>query len=306
MILILGVTASGKGRTAFELARDLEGEIISVDSMKVYRRMDIGTAKPSVEARRKVPYHVIDVVEPGEPYSVGLFLEDAHSAIEEIRHRGKTVIAVGGTALYIKALLYGLFEGPGGDERIRGRLRARAKAEGWTALHAELAGVDPEAAGRISPNDARRIIRALEVYQLTGRPISSFQTQFDAGRPIRDWTIIGLRRDKPVESRRINARVRRMIEQGLVDEVRALMAEEKPMSRQARGAIGYAEIIDHLGGRRTLPEAVEQIKKNTRRLAKGQRTWFKTFRPMRWIDIEPEESDESVLTRVKTTLDESA
>lgn len=304
MILILGVTASGKGKVAFELARDLGGEIISVDSMKVYRRMDIGTAKPSADARRRIPHHVVDVVEPSESFSVGLFLDHALAAIDDIRRRGKTVVAVGGTALYIKALLYGLFEGPGGDEDIRAALRARAEADGWPALHAELAGIDPAAADRISPNDARRIIRALEVYQLTGRPISGFQRQFEADRPMHDWTIIGLRRDKPVESRRINARVRRMMDLGLVEEVRGLLGEDPPMSRQARGAIGYAEIIDHLEGRRSLADAVEQIKKNTRRLAKGQRTWFKTFRPVRWIDVEPERSNESVLARVHRTLHE--
>jgi tRNA dimethylallyltransferase len=302
MILILGVTASGKGRAAFELARELEGEIVSVDSMKVYRRMDIGTAKPSREARQAVPYHMIDIVEPSDPFSVGLFLERANAAIEDIRGRGKAVIAVGGTALYIKALLYGLFEGPGSDEQVRAELRRRAAAEGLASLHAELIRVDPQAAERINVNDTKRIIRALEVHRLTGRPISSFQTQFEAARPIRDWTIIGLRRERAVESRRINARVKRMIDLGLVDEVRSLLAEDKPLSRQARCAIGYAEIIDHLQVRTTLDDAVERIKKNTRRLAKGQRTWFKTFRPTHWLDLAPDEPPESILARIREAI----
>jgi tRNA dimethylallyltransferase len=299
MILILGVTASGKGRVGFDLARELDAEIVSVDSMKVYRRMDIGTAKPSKEARQQVRYHMIDVVEPSESFSVGLFLDKANAAIEDIRSRGKTVIAVGGTALYIKALLYGLFEGPGGDDQIRAQLRARAAAEGLTALHGELARIDPEAAERINVNDAKRIIRALEVYQLTGRPISSFQKQFEAERPLQDWTVIGLRRERPIESRRINARVKKMIDLGLVDEVKSRLAEGKPLSQQARCAIGYAEIIGHLEGRMSLDEAVELIKKNTRRLAKGQRTWFKTVHPMHWIDIAEEEPHESILARVR-------
>jgi len=306
MILILGVTASGKGQAAFELARALDGEIVSVDSMKVYRRMDIGTAKPPAEARRQVRYHLVDVVEPSESFSVGLFLERAWPAIEDIRRRGKAVIAVGGTALYIKALLYGLFEGPGSDEGIRAALRARAEAEGLDPLHAELARLDPEAAGRINANDAKRIIRALEVYHLTGRPISSFQRQFEAERPTHDWAIIGLRREKAVESRRINARVKKMIELGLVDEVASLLAEEKPLSPQARCAIGYAEIIEHLEGRLELDDAIERIKINTRRLAKGQRTWFKTFRGVQWIDIDAEGTDKNLWGRIEKVIDEQA
>ena len=302
MILILGVTASGKARLGFELAQTLDGEILSVDSMKVYRRMDIGTAKPSREAQQRVRYHLIDVVEPSESFSVGLFLERALAAIAEIRRRGKTVVAVGGTALYIKALLYGLFEGPGSDEQIRAELRARAAVDGLAALHAELGGIDPEAAGRISPSDAKRIIRALEVYRLTGQPISSLQRQFKAERPMHDWTMIGIRREKDVESQRMNARVRQMMELGLVEEVRSLLAEEKPLSKQARCAIGYAEIIEYLEGRMSLEDAVEQIKKNTRRLAKGQRTWFKTFRGVHWLDVEPEEPAEHVIERAKDLI----
>ncbi len=299
MTLVLGVTASGKGRVGFDLARQFDGEIVSVDSMKVYRRMDIGTAKPSKEARQQVQYHMIDIVEPSESFSVGLFLEKANVAIEDIRSRGKAVIAVGGTALYIKALLYGLFEGPGGDEQIRVELRARAAAEGLASLHRELAQIDPEAADRINVNDAKRIIRALEVYRLTGQPISSFQKQFKAERPIQDWTVIGLRRERAVESRRINARVKKMIEMGLVDEVKSLLAEDQPLSQQARCAIGYAEIIGHLEGRMNLDDAIELIKKNTRHLAKGQRTWFKTFRPVHWVDVGEEESHEDIMARVQ-------
>jgi tRNA dimethylallyltransferase len=302
MIMVLGVTASGKARLAFELARRLNAEIVSVDSMKVYRRMDVGTAKPSPEARGQVRYHMVDVVEPSESYSVGLFCEAALKAIEDIRRRGKPVIAVGGTALYIKALLYGLFEGPGSDEQIRAELRARVETEGPAALHWQLQAIDPQAADRISPNDAKRLIRALEVYQLTGRPISSFQKQFDAARPVQGWAIIGLRRDKALESRRINARVKKMIEMDLVEEVRALLAEDEPLSKQARCAIGYAEIIEYLNGDLALDDAIERIKKNTRRLAKGQRTWFKTFRDVQWIDIEENASDDSVLDRAAALL----
>jgi tRNA dimethylallyltransferase len=297
IILVLGVTASGKGRLAFELARHLGGELVSIDSMKVYRRMDIGTAKSSLDARRQIPHHLIDVVEPSESFSVGRFLDLATTAIADIQARNLPVIAVGGTALYIKALLYGLFEGPGSDESIRAALRTRIATEGLPALHEELRRIDPAAAERIHVPDAKRIIRALEVHRLTGRPISSFQTQFDAAAPRRDWTIIGLRREKETESHRINARVKRMIDEGLVEEVKSLLAEPNPLSQQARCAIGYAEIIEHISGRLSLDDAIEEIKKNSRRLAKAQRTWFKRFPQIHWLDLAPEDTLETVFPR---------
>jgi tRNA dimethylallyltransferase len=270
--------------------------------MKVYRRMDIGTGKPPKEAREKVPYHLIDVVEPSDAFSVATFLELANGAMGQIESRKRPIIAVGGTALYIKVLLYGLFEGPGIDEQIRAELQARAEDEG-AELYRELAAIDPEAAERISPNDTRRIIRALEIYKITGKPISSFQNQFNAEEPLRKWTILGLRREKAEENQRINGRVKRMISAGLVDEVKSLLGEEKPLGRQARCAIGYAEIINYLSGRTTLEDAVELIKKNTRRLAKNQRTWFKTFTNVNWLDIETGESVGNILSRARTVIE---
>ena len=302
MILILGVTASGKGRLAFDLAQSLGAEIISIDSMKVYRRMDIGTAKPPKAARERIKYHLIDIVEPSDSFSVGAFRDAALGAIEQIKSRNKKIIAVGGTALYIKALLYGLFEGPGTNQQIRAELKARAEAEGLAELHRELTKIDSIAAERIDPNDSKRIIRALEVYQLTGKPISSFQKQWDSSQTKHNWTIMGLRREKAEESKRINSRVKKMISAGLVDEAKALLAEEKPLSKQARCAIGYAEIIEYLNGQISLEDAIELIKKNTRRLAKNQRTWFKTFKDVRWLDIEPNEPLEKILTRTKILL----
>jgi len=325
MILIPGVTASGKGQLAFDLAKETDAEIISIDSMKVYKRMDIGTAKPPKQAQKQVKYHLIDVVEPSESFSVAAFLELANEAIEQITSQKKSVIAVGGTALYIKALLYGLFEGPGTDEQIRAELKAQAASEGLETLYSRLCQLDPEAAQRISSNDEKRIIRALEVYKIAGRPISSFQQQWeddrrqesgvrgrtteDRGRTTEDkgqkghnWTIIGLRREKTEENKRINARVKAMIENGLVDEVKSLLAEEKPLSRQARCAIGYAEIIDYLDGKYTLENAIELIKQNTRRFAKGQRTWFKTFRNIRWLDVEAEVPPEKILAKAKALI----
>ena len=296
-ILILGVTASGKGSVGFALAQRLGAEILSVDSMKIYKRMDIGTAKPSQERRAAVPCHAIDIVEPYDTYNVGLYYEYAYKAIHDIQARQKPVVAIGGTALYIKALLYGLFDGPGADQAVRSELLRRSESEGTAALHKQLALIDPDAAQRISPNDERRIVRALEVWQMTGKPISSFQTQFDVSKPRHGWCVIGLRREKAMESQRINARVKKMVDSGLVQEVRGLLSEDRPLSPQAAVAIGYAEIIDHLQGKYTLEEAVERIKINTRRLAKSQRTWFKTFRQVQWIDINESDTVETTLSR---------
>ncbi len=300
-VLILGVTASGKGRLAFDLAKSLDSEIISIDSMKVYRRMDIGTAKPPKDIRDQIPYHLIDVVEPSDSFSVARFLELANAAINDIKNRNKPVVAVGGTALYIKSLLYGLFEGPGADEQIRAKLKAQAEAEGLQSLYEQLHKIDPDTASKISSNDDRRIIRALEVYKLTGQPISRFQQQWNADYA-NDWTIVGIRREKTEENKRINARVKKMIDAGLVDEVKGLLAEPKPLSDQARCAIGYAEIIDHLSGKTSLDDAIELIKKNTRKLAKQQRTWFKTFKNVHWLDITPDEKSDQTLRRAKSLL----
>jgi tRNA dimethylallyltransferase len=300
MIMIIGVTGSGKSRLAFDLAASMGAEIISIDSMKVYRGMDIGTAKPPLEKRQKVPYHLIDVADPWQSFSVSRFLELSEEAIGDIQSRGRPVIGAGGTAMYVKNMLYGLFEGPGSDQELRKRLKDRYAAEGGLMLHRELEAVDPEAARRIHPNDERRIVRALEVYQLSGRPISSFQTQFSAPQPDPRWQVIGVRREKEAESRRINARVKKMIDLGLVEEARRLYELDKPLSKQAAVAIGYAELFEHFSGGLTLEKAIEKIKINTRRLAKSQRTWFKTFKNVRWIDLEESDTPDKVLNK---TLD---
>ncbi len=295
-ILILGVTAGGKGKLAFELAKKIDAEIISIDSMKVYLRMDIGTAKPSKEIRKQINHHLIDVVEPSEPFSVDTFLSLTAKAVKDIEAKGKPIVAVGGTAMYIKALLYGIFDGPSTDENIRLQLKQQIAELGLAELHKKLTAVDPAAAERIHPNDEKRIIRALEVYELTGKPISDFQKQFSS-QPKDDWLVIGLQREKTDASHRINERVKKMFELGLVDEVKALLAEPKPLSQQARCAIGYAETIAHLKGKETLEKTIEQIKINTRRFAKAQRTWFKTFRFVNWLNVGENDTTEQVLDR---------
>ena len=298
LYFIIGCTGSGKGSLGRELARRFDGQIVSVDSMKIYRRMDIGTAKPSKAALAEIPHHCIDVVEPSASFSVAQFVEHADRAVGEIVSAGTPALAVGGTSLYIKALSEGLFEGPSADEEIRRRLKARAAEEGLPALHAEMAAVDPQAGARIHPNDERRIIRALEVYQSTGQTITELQRQWDTGQRRYDAVFIGLRRDKTDQSGRINLRAKRMMESGLREEVASLLAEPAGLSDQAAQAVGYAEMIDHLQGKCSLDEAFERIKINTRRLAKKQRTWHRRFRDVMWFDAAPDETPESLATRV--------
>lgn len=295
---IVGCTAVGKGAVGRELARRVGGQIISVDSMKVYRRMDIGTAKPPPEVRAEIPHHCLDLVEPSEGFSVAQFVEHADGAIERIAAAGAVALAVGGTSLYIKALSEGLFDGPSADPELRSALRRRARREGLAALHAELAAVDPPAAERIHPNDERRIIRALEVFQTAGLPISKLQSQWDAGRQRHDCAFIGLRRARDDQNRRVNARVKRMIDLGLRDEVAALLAEPAGLSPQAAQAVGYAEMIEHIRGRCSPDEATERIKINTRRLARKQRTWHRRFRDVLWFDLAPDEPVEETVERI--------
>lgn len=285
MTFITGCTGSGKGSLGRELADRIGGEIVSLDSMKVYRRMDVGTAKPSQDARQRVPHHVIDVVEPWEDFSVARYVELASAAIADIEKRGRPVLVVGGTPMYLKALTEGLFEGPSADEALRARLREEADRLGTGVLHERLAGIDPAAAGRIHPNDQRRLVRALEVFELTGQTISSLQEQWDRGQTKYDYVLIGLRRERDDQSSRTNERVKGMIEAGLVDEVRSLLAEPRPLSTTARKALGYAEIIEHLAGDLSLEEAIERIKINTRQFSKSQRTWLRRFRDTNWIDL---------------------
>lgn len=285
--IIIGPTAGGKTALGVELAlrhraRGGEAEIVSADSMLVYRGMDIGTAKPTSEERRGVVHHLIDVVEPTDSFSVKQWLTLAERTIAEIRSRGAWPIVVGGTHLYVKALLDGLFEGPGADEGVRARLMAMAPAD----LRATLEARDPAAAAKLHPNDLRRTVRALEVLELTGVPMSEHQKQWDAARGPSGYTLAGL--EWPVEAinRRINARVKEMVARGLVEEVRSLR-DRGVLGPQAREALGYKQLLAHLEGRCTLEEAAEAIKIETRRFAKHQRTWARRLRATggsTWID----------------------
>ncbi|MCD4824490.1 MAG: tRNA (adenosine(37)-N6)-dimethylallyltransferase MiaA [Phycisphaerae bacterium] len=295
---ILGCTACGKGAVGREIARRLGGAVLSVDSMKVYRRMDIGTAKPGVEARAAVPHYGIDVVEPSEAYSVAQYVEYAEAAIKTIRADGCVPLAVGGTSLYIKAMTEGLFEGPSADSDLRAEFTRRIEANGLAALHAELVEVDPAAAERIHPNDEKRIVRALEVFRKTGNTISSLQTQWAVEANAGPFVRIGLRRDRDEQNRRINARVKKMVDMGLRDEVAALLAEPDGLSKQAAQAVGYAEVIEYLRGDCPFEKAVERVKINTRRLAKKQRTWQRRWTDVIWFDLAADDTVEAVADRI--------
>ncbi|MFP4104476.1 MAG: tRNA (adenosine(37)-N6)-dimethylallyltransferase MiaA [Phycisphaerae bacterium] len=303
LYFILGCTASGKGATGREIARRLDTDVISVDSMKVYKRMDIGTAKPPADVRAQIPHHCVDVVEPWESYSVARFVEDADRAVTEIRNAGKIPLAVGGTSLYIKALSEGLFEGPKADPELRRQLEQEIRSRGLASLHDELSEVDPDAARRIHPNDEKRIVRALEVYRTSGTPISELQRQWNDQPDRYDCVRIGLRRPKDEQNRRINARAKKMMDLGLVEEVRALLGDPRGLSPQAAQAVGYAELIDHFQGKCTVEEAFERIKINTRRLAKKQRTWMRRWQDVTWFDVAEEETAEGLADRIMSEVE---
>jgi tRNA dimethylallyltransferase len=306
LLVIVGCTASGKSELAEAIAlrqRERFGQnptIMAVDSMQVYRGMDIGTAKPSAQARQRINYLMLDVADPWESFSAARFAGLAGPLIEQYRQNREApgLILVAGTVLYLRALLEGLFEGPAADPVLRTELRRRAAAEGAAALHHELAAVDPAAGQRIHPNDLRRIIRALEVFRLTGTPISQLQTQWTAAAPRWPCRLAGLVREKADLNHRINRRVHVMIEAGLVDEVRRLAAGSRPLSMQARAGVGYKEVLEYLAGQSTLAEAIERIKINTRHLAKLQRTWLRRFTAVQWFPLGENQSAADLADRV--------
>ena len=282
---LTGPTAAGKTGGAVELARRIGAEIISMDSMALYRDMDIGTAKPNAAQRQAVPHHLLDVLDPSEQCSLAWYLDAAERQAEQIRARGHEVLLVGGTPLYLKGLLRGIFQGPPADWTLRHRLQAEAQGQDAAWLHGKLSAVDPVSAGRLHPNDSRRLIRALEVFELTGRPISQWQQQFEQGRRADQCRVFVLDWPRPELNERIDRRVDAMFAAGLVEEVRGLMALPQPLGKTARQAVGYGEVIEHLEGRFRLAETVERVKTRTRQLAKRQGTWFRSLSECRFVSL---------------------
>ncbi len=300
--ILTGPTASGKSDVAFHVARAINAEILSADSMQVYRGMDVGTAKPSPEARAEVPHHLIDIVGPHESYSVGRFILDAQETITNIERSDKRHLVVGGTGLYIRALREGFFSGPEADWALREELTAVAEERGSAYLHGILREADPAAASTIAENDLRRIVRALEVYLKTGRAVSTLRQEW--GRDVADNSVlIVLYRNKKDLHQRIERRVDSMLDRGLIEEVQGLLSHPKGfLGKQAREALGYKEVIEHLRGKTTVDEMRDKIKQNTRRFAKRQMTWFRSFSRAIWLVVREAEGAESVSKRAREIL----
>jgi len=288
LVIILGPTGVGKSEVAIDVALQVQGEIINADSQLVYRHMDIGTAKPLTSVRQRVPHHIIDVVNPDEEFNAALYREFALKAIQEIVARKKKAILCGGTGLYIRALTQGLFVGPSKDARIRERLEEEAKEKGPSFLYERLRQVDPEATPSIHPNDRYRIIRALEVFELTGKGISHWQKEHGFKERAFETLKIGLNRDRQELYDQINRRCDEMIGNGFVEEVKGLVERGYGLDLPPLQSVGYRQIGLYLRGEVGLDEAVALMKRDTRHLAKRQLTWFRSDKGIQWFHPEKE------------------
>jgi len=287
VIAVVGPTASGKTTLALELAIRLDSEIVSADSMQVYRGMEIGTAAPTHEEQSIARHHFVSILDPGADFSAGMFQRMAREVVENLNARGKVAVVAGGAGLYVRALIEGLFPGPEKDNAIRARLHREAEECGVPPLYARLQACDPEYAFVINANDLRRIVRALEVFELTGQPLSMLHAEhkeaampLDAVQVAFDWP-----RDELYA--RIDARVERMLQQGFIGEVQALLSAGYEKHLHRLRSLGYREFADYLAGRKAYDEAVEAMKQNTRRFAKRQLTWFRSDPDIYWMKAEP-------------------
>ena len=310
--VILGPTAVGKTDASIILARSCQGEIISADAFQVYRGMNIATAKPPPGRKELVPHHLIDILDPGEEYNAALFRRRALVLIEAIRSRGRFPLVVGGSGLYLRALVDGLFDGPSVDREYRRRLRREGEEKGPEYLYKLLAERDRLSARRIHPHNIKRIIRALEVLKVTGRPISSRQTQWREFQPgggeatgedeAGQFLLIGLRRRRPELYRRINQRVDRMFAEGLVEETRTLLAADIDRNQPSWKALGYREVAAYLAGEYCEEEARRRLARNTRRYAKRQMTWWRKDQRIKWIDLAERDCPETIAEQIKRRI----
>lgn len=298
IIVILGPTAVGKTQMALELRESFpQLEVISADSRQIFCFMDIGTAKPSPEELAVLPHHFIDIKNPDENINAGEFGVAGRELYRQLRKQQKIPIVVGGSGLYIRSLIDGLFQGRVSDPEVKNMLQQRADEEGLTVLYAELMKIDREAAQKIHPNDRQRIVRALEVWHVTGQPVSQVRKKLHPQIDLIPF-FIGLNREREKLYRIINARVERMITDGLIEEVQRLRMHGYSRNLQSQKTVGYQEIHDYLDGKIPLSEAIELIKRNTRRFAKRQLTWFNRDRRIAWFEID----DQAGWLTAKTTI----
>lgn len=286
IVLLAGPTAVGKTALSLDLAERLKTDIVNADSMQVYRFMDIGTAKPSVHERARVRHHLLDVVNPDEPYDAAVFADQARAVIEALHAQNKIPLVVGGTGLYMKALTRGLCPGPSADPDLRRQLLKDMERHGVAWLHAELSRVDPSCAARIHPNDRQRLLRALEVYRSTGIPLSHWQNTHGFRQPLYTAIKIALYRDRNDLYARIDQRVLQMVDQGLLEEVRRLLHMGYPCSLKPMQSLGYRHMCQYLAAEMSLEEAVRTMQRDTRRYAKRQITWFRGDSEFRWFHAE--------------------
>lgn len=305
IICIAGPTASGKTALAVELAKELNGEVVSCDSMQVYKRMDIGTAKPTAEEMQGIPHHMLDVAQAWEDFSVSRYCNQAAPIVDDIIAQGKTAIIAGGTGLYMDSLIRGNNFAPFPSTGVREALEARAEAEGIQPLLEELAQVDPESTGRLHPSDRKRIIRALEVYRETGITITEHNRRTREVPPKYRPVWLGLDfSDRAALYRRIDRRVERMLEAGLLDEIRSLLESGIPETCTAMQAIGYKEFLPVLRGERGLCDAAAEVCQSSRRYAKRQLTWFRRNPNMHWIAREEDGAPDEIIRQARQILQE--
>lgn len=283
LIIVLGPTGVGKSEVAFQIALNVNGEIINADSQQVYRHMDIGTAKPGLDKRKRVAHHLIDIIDPDEEFNVGLFRQKFLEIAPEIWSRGKQAIACGGTGLYLKSLLHGLFTGPSKDPALRRRLETEAREKGLDSLYGRLQESDPDAAARIHPNDRQRIIRALEVFELTGKRMSEWQKEHGFRESPFDALKLGLTREREELYALIDRRCDEMVAHGFVEEARRLLDRGYRPDLNSMRSVGYRHMWFYLSGEMALEDALSLMKRDTRRLAKRQLTWFRADKEIRWF-----------------------
>jgi tRNA dimethylallyltransferase len=303
ILIIAGPTAVGKTDASLLLAQEQGAEIVSADSMQIYRGMDIGTAKPTVEQRKLVYHHLIDTADPAQPYSVGDYHRDARNAIEGILQSGGTPIVVGGTGLYIRALMRGLFHGPPANMDLREQLLRKEADIGEGTLYADLARLDAESAVKIHPNDLRRTVRALEVYYIRDRKMSDLQKAHSFQDKPYDFRLLFLVRSRSELYPRIERRVDQMIEQGLEQEVKMLMLKGYTRDLVSMQALGYSHFFDYFSNKASLEETVELLKRDTKRFAKRQFTWFRREPDARWVDITGLENAREIVAQIKKTIE---